>query len=99
MSHEQQPILKFNKLFFKDFWQLFKPFWVSKEKNKALGMLILNIGCIDKKRIFSILYDEREFFSTLRMQAKIVYPFKIIFRYIKLKIADREVAKFIAEWI
>ncbi len=47
MSHEQQqPILKFNKLFFKDFWQLFKPFWVSKEKNKALGMLILNIGCI-----------------------------------------------------
>lgn len=38
--------LRFNKQFFIDFWRLFKPFWVSKEKNKALGLLILNIVCI-----------------------------------------------------
>lgn len=41
-----QPLLKFNKLFFTEFWRLLKPFWVSKDKNKALGMLILNILCV-----------------------------------------------------
>ena len=38
--------LKFDRQFFIDFWKLFKPFWKSKEKNTALGMLILNIMCI-----------------------------------------------------
>lgn len=38
--------LKFNKQFYRDFWALFKPFWVSKEKNKAIGMLLLNIICV-----------------------------------------------------
>lgn len=41
-----QAPLRFNKRFFIDFWRLFKPFWVSKEKNKALVMLVLNIICI-----------------------------------------------------
>lgn len=60
---------------------------------------ILNIRCIDKKRIFSILDGEREFISALGSRAKIIYPFRIIFRYIKFKIAHPEVAKFMSEWI
>lgn len=46
-KHESKPEnLKFNRQFFIEFWRLFKPFWTSKEKNSALSMLILNIGCI-----------------------------------------------------
>ncbi len=46
-TQQQAPsTLTFNKQFFRDFWKLLKPFWVSKEKNSALGMLILNILCI-----------------------------------------------------
>lgn len=50
MTTHNQPLhpenLKFNRQFFIDFWRLFKPFWISKEKNSALGMLVLNIGCV-----------------------------------------------------
>lgn len=59
---------------------------------------ISNIGCIDKKRIFSILDGENEFICHLGIGAKIVYPFRIIFRYIKLKKINPEIAKFIYEW-
>lgn len=41
-----QASLRFNKQFYIDFWRLFKPFWTSKERGKAVGMLILNIICI-----------------------------------------------------
>lgn len=45
-NHESPLGLRFNRQFFIDFWNLCKPFWVSKEKNAALVMLALNILCI-----------------------------------------------------
>ena len=35
--------LKFDKRFFRDFWYLLKPYWVSEEKWKALSLLTLQI--------------------------------------------------------
>lgn len=35
--------LKFDRSFFRDFWQLFKPYWVSNEKWSAYALLGLNI--------------------------------------------------------
>ncbi len=38
--------LKFNKLFFRDTWQLLKPYWTSNEKKSAWSLLFLNIACV-----------------------------------------------------
>src|SRR3990167_107022 len=38
-------LLKFNKQFFRDFWQLFKPYWTSEEKCSAFVLLALGILC------------------------------------------------------
>ncbi len=38
--------LKFDKQFFRDFWQLLKPYWKSEEKWSAFGLLFLVIFCI-----------------------------------------------------
>jgi putative ATP-binding cassette transporter len=38
--------LKFNRQFFKDFWQLLKPYWVSEEKWSAFALLSLIIVLI-----------------------------------------------------
>lgn len=46
MDTYKHTTLPFNQQFFKDFWALLKPFWVSTEKNKALAMLALNVTCI-----------------------------------------------------
>lgn len=42
-NQSSQLLLKFNRQFLRDFWVLFKPFWISKEKNIALSMLALNV--------------------------------------------------------
>jgi putative ATP-binding cassette transporter len=36
---------RFNRLFFKDFWALAKPYWVSKQKYKAGLFLLINLIC------------------------------------------------------
>lgn len=36
---------RFNRLFFKDFWALAKPYWVSEQKYRALGFLLVNLLC------------------------------------------------------
>lgn len=38
--------LKFDRQFFKDFWNLLKPYWLSEEKYFAFGLLTLNILCV-----------------------------------------------------
>lgn len=45
MNSQPQSTLKFNRQFYRDLWALFKPFWVSEQRNKAVGMLILNVLC------------------------------------------------------
>lgn len=50
LSHQRDTttmhILKFDKKFFRDFWNLLKPFWVSEEKYFALSCLMGTILCI-----------------------------------------------------
>lgn len=36
---------RFNRVFFKDFWQLVKPYWKSDDKKKAYLYLIINLFC------------------------------------------------------
>ena len=38
--------LKFNKQFFRDFWELLKPYWSSEEKWSALALLGASLLCI-----------------------------------------------------
>ena len=38
--------LKFDKPFFRDFWQLLAPYWRSEEKGRAFKLLGANIFCI-----------------------------------------------------
>lgn len=44
---EQHPVIypRFNKLFFKDFWALVRPYWVSDDKYKAFLYLFINLIC------------------------------------------------------
>lgn len=44
---EQQKIIypRFNRLFFKDFWALVRPYWVSDDKYKAFLYLFINFIC------------------------------------------------------
>lgn len=50
--------LKFDKQFFRDFWQLVKPYWTSEEKWSAFTLLALNIvGTIVGVRISVALND------------------------------------------
>lgn len=36
---------RFNRQFFKDLWSLVKPFWVSDQRKRAIGYLLINLVC------------------------------------------------------
>lgn len=42
----QMTYKRFNRAFFKDFWNLCKPYWSSKQKVKAYTYLMINIICV-----------------------------------------------------
>lgn len=41
----EQTYKRFNRQFFKDLWALVKPYWVSKQKGKAIYYLMINLVC------------------------------------------------------
>lgn len=56
-SNPQQHDLKFNRQFFKDLWQLLKPYWQSSEKKTAWSLLGLVIACVLGEVISGVGYN------------------------------------------
>jgi vitamin B12/bleomycin/antimicrobial peptide transport system ATP-binding/permease protein len=59
--------IKFNSAFFRDFWRLLKPYWVSEEKWGAWMLLVLSILCILGEIRASVGFNgfHRDFFNAL----------------------------------
>lgn len=68
MTVTAQQNLKFNKQFFKDFWELFKPYWSSEEKWSAWGLFSLNIIFILAEVRANVILNSinKDFFNALQ---------------------------------
>lgn len=71
---------RFNRLFFKDFWQLVKPYWQSEDKKKAYLFLIINLFCsfsgvytsVQLNSVTKVMFDAlSEFNQALLIQSSI----------------------------
>lgn len=71
---------RFNRLFFKDFWRLVKPYWQSEDKKKAYLFLMINLFCsfsgvytsVQLNSVTKVMFDAlSEFNKPLLIQSSI----------------------------
>lgn len=64
--------LKFDRQFFRDLWQLLKPYWKSEEKWSAFLLLFVIVGCIIAQIRISVAFNyfRKDFFNALQKYNK-----------------------------